>query len=291
MSITDREESARSWRLQITHTTHYRYETPVAQSYNEARLEPRSDRHQTVLSSRVEVEPATRVVRHVDYWGSVVHHFDIQVPHDELIVAARTTVETATIPAEAGEITWDELAEPAMRDRFEELLVATRSVPLTGELADIAAELRAAHDTPAAAAEAAVGWVNDRLEYQSGATGVKTTATEVLDTGAGVCQDFAHVSLALLRSMGIPSWYVSGYLNPRKGAEVDDVTVGESHAWVAAFTGSVWPLDPTSLSPVAERHVRVAAGRDYGDVSPFRGVYAGATKQDLDVTVEIVRKA
>jgi transglutaminase-like putative cysteine protease len=113
----------------------------------------------------------------------------------------------------------------------------------------------------------------------------------VLETGAGVCQDFAHVSLALLRAMGIPSWYVSGYLHPRTDAPVDEATVGESHSWVAAFTGTVWPLDPTSLSPVAERHVRVAAGRDYGDVSPFRGIYAGRTTQDLEVAVELVRKA
>jgi transglutaminase-like putative cysteine protease len=291
VSVTDREGWARSWRLQITHTTRYRYDPPVAQSYNEARLEPRSDRHQTVLSSRLEVEPATRVVRHVDYWGSVVHHFDVQVPHEELLVVCRTTVETATTPAEPGDVGWDDLADTAMRDRFEELLVPTRSASWNGELSAAAADIRAAHDTPTAAAEAAVAWVNERLNYQSGATGVKTTATEVLETGAGVCQDFAHVSLTLLRAMGIPSWYVSGYLHPRTDAPVDEAMVGESHAWVAAFTGTVWPLDPTSLSPVAERHVRVAAGRDYGDVSPFRGIYAGRTTQDLEVAVELVRKA
>ncbi len=280
-----------SWRLQITHTTHYAYDTPVAQSYNEARLEPRSDRHQTVLASRIEVEPATRVVRHVDYWGSVVHHFDVQIPHQELTVIGRTTVETATSPAEPGDIGWEELGSDKLRDEFEELLVPTASVGWDDELAALAAEMRAASATPAAAAEAASAWVHDHLEYKRGSTGVRTTATEVLATGAGVCQDFAHLSLALLRAMGIPSWYVSGYLHPRKEAPLDEPLVGESHAWVAAFTGTVWPLDPTSLNPVAERHVRVAAGRDYRDVSPFRGIYAGHAKQDLDVTVELIRKA
>ena len=91
-----------TWRLQVTHTTKYRYSAPVAQSYNEARLEPRSDRHQAVLASRVEVEPSTRVVRHVDYWGSVVHHFDVQVPHQALTVVGRATVETATELAQVG---------------------------------------------------------------------------------------------------------------------------------------------------------------------------------------------
>jgi len=280
-----------SWRLQVTHATRYRYSVPVAQSYNEARLEPRSDRHQTVLSSRVEVEPATRVVRHVDYWGSVVHHFDVQTPHQELVVTGRTTVETATAPADPGEVTWDELRDLELRDQFEELLVPTATVAWDDELAAVGAELAAAHATPAAAAEAAAGWVHDRVEYRSGATGVRTTAAQVLEQGAGVCQDFAHLTLALLRSMGIPSWYVSGYLHPKADAPLDEAEVGESHAWVAAFTGTVWPLDPTSMNPVADRHVRVAAGRDYHDVSPFRGIYAGKADQELDVTVELIRRA
>ena len=280
-----------TWRLQVTHTTKYRYSAPVAQSYNEARLEPRSDRHQAVLASRVEVDPSTRVVRHVDYWGSVVHHFDIQVPHQSLTVVGRATVETGTELAQPGEATWEELRDPVITDQFEELLVPTAAVTWDDEIAEVAAELAAKHDTPAAAAEGAAAWVNERLDYRKGSTGVQTTSPEVLAAGSGVCQDFAHVNLALLRAMGIPSWYVSGYLHPDPKAGIDDVIVGESHAWVAAFTGTVWPLDPTSLNPVAERHVRVAAGRDYHDVAPFRGIYAGRADQELEVTVELVRKA
>lgn len=280
-----------TWRLQATHTTRYRYSAPIHQSYNEARLEPRSDRHQAVLSSRVEVEPSTRVVRHIDYWGSVVHHFDVQVPHDELTVIGRAVVETGADPAGPGDASWAELADPVIRDQFEELLAPTRTVAASEELAAVAAELAAASATPAEAAEAAVGWVHDRLEYRTGLTGVHSTVDEVLRHGFGVCQDFAHVSLALLRSMGIPSWYVSGYLHPVVDATIDEPHVGESHAWIAAFTGSVWPLDPTSLHPVAERHIRVAAGRDYHDVAPFRGIYAGRADQELEVSVQLTRTA
>lgn len=280
-----------SWRLQVTHTTRYRYDSVVGQSYNEARLEPRSDRYQTVLSSRVEVEPATRVVRHVDYWGSVVHHFDVQVPHQELVVVGRTTVETATSPVERGDASWEELEDEEIRDQFEELLRPTDTVDVGEEVRATAAEIRGGAKTPVEAAEAAAAWVNERLEYSKGTTGVQTTAHQVLESGGGVCQDFAHVTLALLRTMGIPSWYVSGYLHPQQKAPVDEPMVGESHAWVAAFTGTVWPLDPTSLDPVAERHVRVAAGRDYYDVAPFRGIYAGHAGQSLDVEVELVRRA
>ena len=280
-----------TWRLQITHTTKYQYDSPVHQSYNEARLEPRSDRHQAVLSSRVEVDPSTRVVRHVDYWGSVVHHFDLQSPHQELSVVGRAVVETATEKIERGDATWAELADVGNRDKFEELLVPTETVAWDDELAAVAAEIVGASPTPDDAAQAAAGWVHDKLEYRRGSTGVQTTAAEVLATGAGVCQDFAHLNLALLRAMGIPAWYVSGYLHPDENAGVDEPIIGESHAWVAAFTGAVCAIDPTSLKPVSERHVRVAAGRDYHDVAPFRGIYAGRANQKLDVSVELVRKA
>jgi transglutaminase-like putative cysteine protease len=279
-------------RLAITHTTSYRYEAPVTTSYNEARLEPRSDRRQTVLSWSLEVTPAVRLVNHVDYWGTMVHHFDLQVPHTELSVVAKAVVETGVTRMGPGDATWDDMVSTEVRDRFYELLVPTQIVGLDDEaMRAVADEIRASAPTPAAAVEAAVGFVNDRLTYEQGFTGVATTAPEVLAAGRGVCQDFAHLSLALLRAMGIPSWYVSGYLHPADDPEVGETAVGESHAWVAAWTGTVWPLDPTSLAPVFDRHVRVAAGRDYHDVAPFRGVYAGGGAQQLTVGVEVTRQA
>jgi len=279
-------------RLAVTHTTAYRYDGPVTTSFNEARLEPRSDRHQTVLSWGLDVVPAVRVARHVDYWGTTVHHFDLQTPHTELSVVAKTLVETGVTRAEPGDVTWDQLGSEDIRDRFYELLAPSAVVHIDGLIGDTAAEIRAASASPAEAAEVAVGWVNDQLEYEQGFTGVATTATEVLAAGRGVCQDFAHTALALLRAMGIPSWYVSGYLHPHREPEIGRAVVGESHAWVAAWTGSVWPLDPTSLAPVHDRHVRVAAGREYSDVAPFRGIFAGGgTGQHLDVAVEVTRRA
>lgn len=279
-------------RLAITHTTAYRYDAPVTSSYNEARLEPRSDRRQTVLSWGLDVTPAVRVVNHVDYWGTMVHHFDLQVPHTELSVVAKAVVETGVTRMGPGDATWDDLGTPEVRDRFYELLVPTDVVALDDPaLVGVAEDLRSGADTPTAAAEAAVGYVHDHLDYEQGFTGVTTTASEVLAAGRGVCQDFAHLSLALLRAMGIPAWYVSGYLHPTEDPAVGEAVVGESHAWVAAWTGSVWPLDPTSLAPVHDRHVRVAAGRDYHDVPPFRGVYAGGGEQELDVSVEVTRQA
>lgn len=279
-------------RLAVTHTTAYRYDGPVTTSFNEARLEPRSDRYQTVLSWALDVAPAVRVARHVDYWGTTVHHFDLQLPHTELTVVAKTLIETGVSDAEPGDASWDELGSDEVRDRFFELLAPSAVVHLDGAIGEVAAEIQAASATPAASVEAAVGWVHDQLDYEQGFTGVATTASEVLASGRGVCQDFAHVSLAVLRAMGIPAWYVSGYLHPHAQPEVGESVVGESHAWVAVWTGSVWPLDPTSLSPVADRHVRVAAGREYRDVAPFRGIFAGGGGgQHLDVEVEVIRRA
>ncbi len=279
-------------RHAVTHTTTYRYDAPVTSSYNEARMRPRSDRHQTVLSWSLDVTPAARVVNHIDYWGSNVHHFDVQVPHTELSVVAKAMVETGVTAAGPGEATWEDLGSEAIRDRFFEMLVPTPVVGLADDAVRSAADdIRRTADTPAAAAEAAVGFVHDRLGYEQGFTGVTTTASEVLAAGRGVCQDFAHLSLALLRAIGIPAWYVSGYLHPHDDPAIGEAAVGESHAWVAAWTGAVWPLDPTSLAAVADRHVRVAAARDYHDVPPFRGVYAGGGSQELDVVVEVTRQA
>lgn len=279
-------------RLAVTHTTTYRYGAAVRSSYNEARLEPRSDRRQTVLSWGLEVTPTPRIAHHVDYWGTNVHHFDLQTPHSELIVEAKALVEVGVKKVEPGNATWADLAAPALLDEFYEVLAPTEIVRGNGHVGAAANEIRAASATPAVAAEAAVAWVHEQLTYEQGHTGVFTTAEEVLAAGHGVCQDFAHVSLALLRTMGIPAWYVSGYLHPHAEPEIGEQVVGESHAWVAAFTGSVWPLDPTSLAPVHERHIRVAAGREYADVAPFRGVYAGGgAGQSMDVSVEVTRRA
>jgi transglutaminase-like putative cysteine protease len=279
-------------RLAVSHRTAYRYDAPVSASYNEARLEPRSDRLQTVLSWALDVSPTARVAQHVDYWGTIVHHFDLQVPHTELAVVASALVEVGATTVGPGDATWAEVDSDEVRDRFHELLAPGPMVAWSGRVADVASDLRAASSSPAAAAEAAIGWVHDNLRFERGFTGVTTTAAEVLDAGHGVCQDFAHVSLALLRAMGIPCWYVSGYLHPHDEPEVGELVEGEGHAWVAAWTGEVWPLDPTSLATVHERHVRVAAGREYHDVAPFRGIYAGGGGgQAMEVTVEVTRRA
>jgi transglutaminase-like putative cysteine protease len=124
-----------------------------------------------------------------------------------------------------------------------------------------------------------------------GATGVRTNAQEAWDQGQGVCQDLAHVTVALLRAAGLPARYVSGYLHADPSAQPGETAVGESHAWVEYWTGSWHACDPTTNAPVRERHVVVARGRDYADIPPLKGICHGAPASALTVTVEVTRLA
>ncbi len=276
-----------TWRLRIRHTTGYRYKGEVRSSYNEARVTPLSTDRQVAVETSVDVAPPTRTYRYWDYWGTLVDAFDLHVPHTELSVVGTSVVETSPPEEPAEGADWDDLAGPENRDRFAELLAPTAYVPVIEEGLEEAPGGEGLR--PVEAVQAAAAWVHDRLEYVKGTTDVRTTALDALRIGSGVCQDFAHLTLAVLRRMGIPSRYVSGYLHPRTSAPAETTSMGESHAWVEAWTGEWWGLDPTHDVPVGERHVVVGRGRDYGDVSPLRGVYHGAPAEDLTVSVEITR--
>ncbi len=277
-----------SWRIAVRHNTGYRYATAARSSYNEARMTPITGTGQSALESRLEVTPRARPLRYVDYWGTVVDAFDVHVPHTELVVTATSVVETASevpLPAPVG---WDVLVMDRVRDRFAELLAPSRYVIAEAEVTAVGAELVASHE-PADAGRLAANWTSELLGYERGLTGVHTTSAQARAAGKGVCQDYAHLTLALLRSMGLPARYVSGYLCPDADAEVGVTTRGESHAWVEFWAGEWSPLDPTSRIGVAERHIVVARGRDYADVRPLSGIYNGPPAQSLGVTVELTR--
>jgi transglutaminase-like putative cysteine protease len=278
------------WRLRVVHATGYAYKSPVTASFNEARLTPRSDSRQNVILNRVETTPATRSYRYIDYWGTAVTTFDLHAPHTELEVTSSSVVETdkGEMPAEL--VTWDDLAGAGVRDRFDELLVPTRYTPVSKRLQRVGQRIMKYYD-PQEAVIAAANWVNTELDYVPGTTGVHSSGLDALREGKGVCQDFAHLTLILLRGMGIPARYVSGYLHPQRRAEVGDTIEGQSHAWVQAWTGGWWDYDPTNDVEINEQYVTVAVGRDYSDVTPLKGIYSGEGSTDLDVVVEITRLA
>jgi transglutaminase-like putative cysteine protease len=197
-------------------------------------------------------------------------------------------VETADPPPAPPDVGWDTLADPRVLDEFSELLAPSRYVVAEEEVDAVARDLRAAR-SPRETGRAAVQWVHEHLDYVRGVTSVGTTSAEARELGQGVCQDFTHLALALLRSAGLPARYVSGYLHPGRDAPLDEPVSAESHAWVECWAGAWLPLDPSSLAEVAERHVLVARGRDYSDVRPLAGIYSGPAAESLGVTVELTR--
>jgi transglutaminase-like putative cysteine protease len=278
------------WRLRIVHRTHVRYQGPVRASYNEARMTPQRRSRQFVLDSEVRADIPVKIWTYRDYWGTEVYSFDIQAPHEELEVTAQATVETKPPLKPGRSLSWAALRERAAGGELLEFLTPTTRTAVTAELAERARKRTDGAD-PLEAAGEIVSWVNDRVTYVPGATEVQTGAQEAWDMGEGVCQDMAHLTVALLREIGLPARYVSGYLHPLAGAEPGDEMEGESHAWVEYWDGEWNACDPTNLAPVGERHVRVAAGRDYGDVPPLKGIYRGPPDSSMQVGVTVTRLA
>jgi transglutaminase-like putative cysteine protease len=279
-----------TWRIGIKHVTGYEYERPVTSSYNEARITPISSDRQLALEATVEVSPSASVYRYWDWWGTLVHAFDLHLPHDALMVTGTSVVETSgAVPPPEAPATWDDLADPPVRDRFAELLSPSRYVPLDDDAVLAVAAGVGDGLAPLELCDAVVAAVGDRLRYERGATTVTSTAGDALRLGAGVCQDFTHLALALLRVRGVPARYVSGYLHPSADAALGTTVAGQSHAWVEAWVGDWVSFDPTNGGPVGERHVVVGRARDYADLAPLNGIFHGGPAKALGVSVELTR--
>jgi transglutaminase-like putative cysteine protease len=278
-----------AWRLRIQHVTGFTYAGTAYASYNEARMTPMTLPHQITLFSQVEVAPAAAAStwRYLDYWGSQVTVFDLQRAHQQLKVTASCLVETDT-PAPPDEVGWDVLRGQSVVDEQAELLAETPRTTVDSLLREHAAQL-AGGGSPREAARAIADWVRDNVAYVPGSTGVQTSAQEAWELRKGVCQDLAHLTVALLRAVGIPARYVSGYLHPRRDALIGETVEGQSHAWVEWWCGGWEGYDPTNGVPTAARHVVVARGRDYTDVPPLKGIYHGAPSSHLGVSVEVTR--
>jgi transglutaminase-like putative cysteine protease len=265
------------WRVKVSHVTRVEYDGEARSSYNEVRMTPAHN----VLSSRIVVRPAAQIHTYEDYWGTTVSTFDVTQPHRSLTIEATSRVETSEPRRPRLAVT---PPDPAMG----ELLERTPMTAVDEELAELARTQARGHDQHETA-EAICETVADRVVYVPGSTGVQTSAQEAWDQGKGVCQDMAHLTVALLRTAGLPARYVSGYLHPRPTADLGEAVAGQSHAWVEYWAGEWLPLDPTNRSPVGEAHVVVARGRDYADVPPLKGIYQGAPESRQEITVTVTR--
>lgn len=264
-------------QLTIAHATTFTYDTPILEAYTEMRLRPMTAPGQQVTAFKLTTEPAGGVRRYADRFGNEVHYFDVLMPHQRHVVTATSEVVTTDAPAAPVP------AELSLLEAYD-YVAASRYVPFTETIRAFAAPHNAQAD-PAARARALMAAVYGALTYERGATDVRTSADEALGLGRGVCQDFAHLMLAACRSLGLPARYVSGYLytRPTEDAEL------ASHAWVDVYLAGQgwWALDPTHNAPQAGHYVRVAVGRDYGDVPPTRGVFKGNAKETLAVDVSV----
>jgi transglutaminase-like putative cysteine protease len=294
-------------RLDIRYLTRFVYDQPVTESQNELRACPASDERQALLHYNVTTTPSSRVASYTDHWGTRVDTFGARLPHTLLEVVAEATVETAPHPLVTAAPRRADLVDPEFRDHHLEFLEPSSHAdpgPEVAAAAERAAEL--AGDDVVGAVLTIHRAVGARVTYAPGETYVGVTVDDVYGAGQGVCQDFAHLAIAMYRSVGIPARYVSGYLftaDDATGTEVvgDEVEV-QTHAWIEVALpiggqarggrNATWmALDPTNQQQVGEQHVTIGRGRDYDDVAPFRGVFSGASEHQLEVSVAMRRLA
>ena len=289
-------------RYRLVHVTEFQYDGAVSESFNEVRLRPIDDERQSCVSFRLSTVPHTRATTHRDYFGNWVHQFNVNNDHRRLRVDAESVVLIHEPPPGQPEETisffeYESVLEQVNED-FYEYLTPTSYAPFLEDLKPLMEEARQrCTGTVYGFARAACDIVHERFRYEKGATHVNSSIQDSLSKGAGVCQDFTHLMLAIVRMRQIPCRYVSGYLVPRKmtepGTNLEQVIGGQaSHAWTEVYIpGNGWlSFDPTLGAPVSFRHVRLAYGRDYGDVAPVRGIYKGHAGQRLSVDV-LVRPA
>ncbi|TVP75395.1 MAG: transglutaminase family protein [Puniceicoccaceae bacterium] len=282
----------------VSHTTEYKYAVPASESFAELRVWPQDNESQRVISRRLIVKPQPKVDHYVDYFGNRVEFFSIPYRHSALTVTSEAEIETfETKPSPATlDVSIGEARQIYNSQRYQlfEFMEPSHHVPLN-QHQRIRKKFFRQGETIGEALLALNTWIYRNFDYRSGETSISTPIADIVAQRRGVCQDFAHLMLAILRSNGIPARYVSGYIEAFDPEQTSAELVGAaaSHAWVEVYLpgGTWWGLDPTNNQAVGQRHIEVAVGRDYSDVAPMRGTYKGANDQKLNVIVSLERKS
>jgi transglutaminase-like putative cysteine protease len=263
-------------KLEVVHSTRYRYSGPIAETVMEVRLRPMDGNGQRCLEFELDVSSGIKPRAYRDGYGNNVHYFNLVRPHTRLSITSRSVVETGgDLEADPGE----ELVHDFLRFRSP-----VKDVPGVHELA---ARLPVADPSSGPAVEAALDeltlTISREFTYDRAVTNVYSAVDEVLELRAGVCQDFAHLFIAVARAMGVPARYVSGYIHTPGGSGATSA----SHAWGEGWVpGRGWlGYDATRPVRTTENHVRLAVGRDYSDAAPTRGIYVGSAAGTMEVSV------
>ena len=281
-------------KLRIQHRTEYLYTHPVKHNVNEVRMQPPHTPWQSRGFFLLKIVPSTRLRHYMDFSRNGVHHFEIEETHQRMIIEAQSTVTTAPRGAS------DEMLAPvsflALQSCREEedtmmYLSHSRYVLFSHVIWKTALDLKEESNDILKVVQRINEFIYDNCRYLSGVTTVATTSLDFFEGRTGVCQDFAHLMLALCRSIGIPARYVSGYLYDAQRADLRGAH--ESHAWVEAFIpGMGWVgFDPTNRQWVTEAYITLAVGRDYEDVAPVKGTFTGAGTRVMKVSVSIEKLA
>jgi transglutaminase-like putative cysteine protease len=279
-------------RFEIDYVMRYSYDHPVEDNANVLRVAPDSSDTQRLDQFELVVRPAAKVSERRDYFGTRVLEFTVAQPHQQLEATARARVTTHD-PPEPPEGSWEIAATTAYREAAADYLLSDGEIPSHGVYSDLAAQIR--ENTPLATVAALIEAVPQRFEYQPGVTYVGSTVDDLLEAGAGVCQDFAHLSLLLLREQGLGARYVSGYLFAAAEGEGAESAEVATHAWIEVLIPRgdgdyVWVgADPTNNKLVGDDHVKIGHGRHYRDLPPIRGVYRGVAASDVSARVVMTR--
>ncbi len=278
----------------IRFLTEYRYDTPVTDNLNALRVRPATTSTQRCDEFHTRIEPEARVSRHLDYFGTEVIEFGIPTSHEHLTIDVRARVVTSA-PSDPPDGSWDDLHSPAYVDAAGEFALPWQDQPPIRGLDIMHEELDC--DSPLETLERLCEMVPNRFEYRPGATYVGSSVEDLLEASAGVCQDFAHLSLLLLRRRGIAARYVSGYLWAAPEDEGSDSVEVDTHAWIEALLPGTdgrgepaWvSADPTNRRLTGETHVKIGHGRFYSDVPPVKGLYMGGANSALSAAVTMSR--
>ena len=290
-------------RFDVRYRTLLTYDELAVDSHNEVRARPATTPYQSVIDYELRISPPASIRNFVDGWGTEVDSFGVRLPHIAMEVIAEATVETTRPPEVTALVSLSGLDSPSFVDAHVEYLLPTPATRASPTIKDVADRLRSEAQHVLGLATSIQAAVRDHLEYTPAVTSVSTTAAEAFELGAGVCQDYAHLTVAIARSVGLPARYVSGYFfstSDADGAEhlaegggADDLVTVQTHAWVeVAVPGHRWlAMDPTNGLIPGERHVKIAHGPDYDAVMPFRGTFIGPETSEVTASVQIRRRA